>query len=95
MSVEWVISEGDVKLHLRYGKVSLEDILYSYGMDVKAGYIVDNRHETKIEDEISPDHFGYTHRSAFTGKVHCCPRYVGTARTDGKWKRFTENFVVA
>jgi hypothetical protein len=94
MSVEWVVSEGDVKLHLRYGKVSLDEILHSFGMDVKAGYIVDNRHETE-SNEGESDHFGYTHRSAFTGKVHCCPRYIGTARTDGKWKRFTENFVVA
>lgn len=94
MSIEWVVSEGDVKKHPKYGTLSLEEILFSYGMDVKQGFDVDKRNESEVE-ETKEEHFGFTHRSVFTGEIHTCPRYIGVARTDGKWRRFTENFVAA
>lgn len=100
--VDWVVSHSDVESHPSYsvdenGKVPLLDIILSdFGMATNIGYYTDNRH---LEAGVPPDwpedepHFGYTHRSPFTGKVVGGPRYVGQARSDGKWRRFVSDFL--
>lgn len=90
---DWVVSQGDVEQHPKFGELSLDEILHSYGMDVEEGYETDERYKEKCEEEDEECQFGFTHRSPFTGKYHTCARYSGVARTDGKWKRFTETFV--
>ena len=92
---DWVVSHSDVELHPKFknGEWSLEKVLYSYGMDVKEGFESDGREKQEGDEEDSGSESGYTHRSPFTGKVHTCPRYFGVARTDGRWKTFTEVFV--
>ncbi len=93
MAVDWVVSQGDVEKHKDFGKVPLETILAAYGMDVSKGFISDGRNEKAGEEDLEDSDHGFTHRSVFTGEIHTCPRYYGEARTDGAWKRFTENFV--
>jgi hypothetical protein len=90
---DWVVSQGDVEEHPKFGELSLDQILYSYGMNVSEGYENDGRNKEACEDGDDTCQHGFTHRSTFTGKVFTGPRYFGTARTDGYWKRFTENFV--
>lgn len=89
---DWIISDADVKKHPKYGKMSLDDILFSYGMDTSEGYTRDGRDQKEVE-ESEEEHFGFTHRSIFTGEIHTCPRYYGTARTDGGWSKFTQKFL--
>jgi hypothetical protein len=91
---EWVVSHGDVEKHPHYETWSLDQILAAYGMDIKEGYETDGR-EVDVQASVEGEEktFGFTHRSVFTGEVRTCPRYFGVARTDGRWKRFTENFV--
>ena len=89
---DWVVSHSDLEKHPMYGQVPNEQILYHFGMDVKKGYEADGR-EQKEGEEGAEGEFGYTHRSPFTGEIHTCPRYFGVARTDGKWRVFTETFV--
>ncbi len=90
---DWTISESDVKKHPNFDSMSLDAILFSYGMDVKKGYTVDGREKEEVPENSKDTQFGFTHRSVFTGEIHNCPRYYGEAGTDGRWKRFTENFV--
>ena len=90
---DWVVSQSDVEKHPKYGKASLDDILYDYGMEISKGYESNGRDKQEVDENVEEEHFGFTHRSTFTGEIHTCPQYSGEARTDGKWKRFTENFV--
>ena len=90
---DWVVSHSDLEKHPKYGKISNEEILYQFGMDVDKGYEADGREQVANEEEGTEGEFGYSHRSPFTGEIHTCPRYFGAARTDGKWKLFTEVFV--
>jgi hypothetical protein len=90
---DWVISHSDVVKHPNFNTLSLEEILYSFGMDVYEGYEIDGRDKLKAEKGDEETQFGFSHRSPFTGEIHTCPRYTGKARTDGKWKIFTEVFV--
>lgn len=90
---DWVVSQGDVEQHPKFGELSLDEILHDYGMDIEEGYETDERYKEKCEEGDTSCEFGFTHRSPFTGKYHTCARYIGVARTDGKWKRFTETFV--
>jgi hypothetical protein len=92
---DWVVSQSDVEKHPQFEKWNLDQILFSYGMDIKEGYNTDTRNEEEVGRGETESHHGFTHRSVFTGEIHTCPRYFGTARTDGAWKRFTENFVAA
>lgn len=89
---DWVVSHSDVEKHNKYGKKPLDEILYDFGLDVTQGYETDGRETLESDDEEASEH-GYAHRSPFTGEIHTCPRYFGVARTDGKWKIFTEKFV--
>lgn len=86
---DWVVSQSDVEKHPKFNSIGLDEILYSYGMEVSKGYEIDS--EGTVEEGGKPLRY---HRSAFTDEVHCCTRYVGTAREDGRWKRFTETFVM-
>jgi len=88
--IEWYISQGDVEKHPDFGEKSLDDILYSLGMDVRLGYQTDGR-ETLTESKDTS--YGFCHRSTLTGEVSCGLRYVGAARQDGKWKRFIDRFL--
>ncbi len=84
----WVVTHGDVESHPEFGVLSLDIILHSFGMDVSKEYESDGR----VQGTLKPYKFGFKSRSPFTGKVHEGVRYVGTARTDGRWKQFTETF---
>lgn len=90
---DWVVSHSDLEKHPMYGNVPNEQILYHFGMDVKRGYEADGREKLDSDQDSKDGEFGYSHRSPFTGEIHTCPRYFGVARTDGKWKIFTEVFV--
>jgi hypothetical protein len=97
--MEWVVSHSDVEKHPRYNKkdpkAGLDNILHDYGMDVSTGYYTDERDNTDVPEDWPEDepHFGYTHRSPFTGEISTGPRYIGAARTDGKWRRFVSDFL--
>jgi hypothetical protein len=97
--MEWVISCSDVEKHPRYNKENpkenLEGILYSYGMDVSKGYYTDERDRSQVPEDWPEDepHFGYSHRSPFTGEIAVGPRYLGVARYDGNWGRFVKSFI--
>tara|TARA_R110002072_G_scaffold36541_3_gene107579 strand:+ start:1788 stop:2084 length:297 start_codon:yes stop_codon:yes gene_type:complete len=89
-AVPWVVSESDIEA-IDTGVHTLEKLLHKLGMDVSKGFTTDNRHLTEVSGENDKD--GYMHRSAFTGQLCLGPRYVGLARQDHRWKRFTEAFV--
>lgn len=84
---------------------TLEQALFAFGMNTNMPYADDLRWMCKpgekpdmfaSEDEWEQYQDGahdYFHRSAFTGIVSKGPRYVGFARTDGEWPRFTSNFL--
>jgi len=97
---DWTVSHSDVEKHPRYrklqdGKTTLDNILRDYGMDVAHGWYIDQRDTEKVPEDWPEDqpHFGYTHRSPFTGEISKGPRYVGRARSDGKWRRFVSDFL--
>ena len=93
--VDWVILQADVEKHPKFSEISLEEILKDFGMDVKKGYIIEDKtKEEKPEDwpEEEP-FFGYNYRSPFTDELSKGPRYVGVARSDGKWRRFVSDFL--
>ncbi len=94
---DWVVSHCDVVKHPKYKEdgSNLELILKDYGMNIEIGFYKDNR-DTEEKPENWPEdepHFGYTHRSPFTGKICTGPRYIGQARSDGKWGRFVSDFL--
>lgn len=97
--MEWIVSHTDVEKHPRYSETGdralLEGILRSYGMNVNVGYQTDSRdtHEKPEDWPKDNPHFGNYHRSQFTGEISNGPRYIGTAREDGKWKRFVSDFL--
>jgi len=96
--MDWVVSQSDIEKHKKYNPKdpygNLDEMLKDFGMDVAKGYHADHRYsESKPEDWPKDEpHFGYSHRSPFTGEVCNGTRYLGVARTDGKWKRFTSDF---
>jgi hypothetical protein len=96
--VDWVVSHSDVEKHPQYGKISLDQILFSYGMNVSQGYVDDGRWLEGQDvvaqggEEVEAP-YDFLHRSLFTGEVSKGPRYTGKARQDGKWKRFVSNFL--
>jgi hypothetical protein len=97
--MDWVISHSDVEKHPRYDKSNpnrnLDSILHDYGMQVSDGYYTDEREVEEVPEnwpEGEP-HFGYTHRSPFTGEISTGVRYVGNPRADGKWRRFVSDFL--
>lgn len=85
---DWVVSQGDVEKHPKFGELALAEILHSFGMDVTKDYKTDER-QVELNKVYE---FGFKHRSPFTGQIHTGVRHLGTARTDGRWKQFTENF---
>lgn len=99
MKVSWVVSHSDVEKHPEYyeglTRWDLERILQDYGMATSLGFQEDLRYtQEKPEDwPEEEEHFGYTHRSPFTGEVTLGPRYVGRARTDGEWESFVAVFL--
>lgn len=93
--VDWVVLQDDVEKHPQFNKKPLDGILFDFGMDISQGYLVEDktkrcRPEHWPEDEVF---FGYSYRSTFTGKISKGPRYVGVARTDGKWRRFVSDLL--
>lgn len=98
-AVDWVVSHQDItdlSKQLKDDSLSKDQLLSRLGMDVRRGYVTDDRHlSEKPEnwDELIGEHHGYTHRSAFTRKLVVGPRYVGKSRTDGKWARFCSDFI--
>ena len=94
--VDWAVSQSDIEKHPKYREdaTNLESILWSYGINTHLGFYKDER-DIKTKPENWPEgdpHFGYTHRSQFTGEVSNGARYVGEARSDGKWRRFVSDF---
>lgn len=91
---DWYVSLADVVQHPNYGKkeTSLEDILYDYGLDVAKGYRDDGRWQIEETNTEDVDEYGYYHRS-LSGDIVKCPRFIGTARVDGKWKSFVNRFL--
>ena len=87
---QWVVSEADVKQHPKFGKLELHQILYEFGMDINKPWADDGRWLETGESE-----YPKTHRSVFSDSrvEHLCPRYVGTARQDGQWRRFVDRFL--
>lgn len=93
VNVEWYVSLDDVIRHPSYGNGGdLKNILYDFGMDVSKGYIDDKRWTEKCEFKEDVDEYDYTHRS-LSGNVVKCARFVGIARSDGKWRRFVSHFL--
>lgn len=86
----WIISESDIKSHPHFGTRDLHLLLWDYGMNTYKPWADDGRWL-----EVGITEHKRTHRSIFTDSIqeHCCPRYVGVARTDGPWKRFVDRFL--
>lgn len=100
MAVAWNISISDVQKHPKYTEdlKQLDSILSDYGMDIKQGYSDDGRWLIECAEDVNDrtedfDEFAYFHTSVFTGEVCKGPRYCGTARQDGQWKRFVDRFL--
>lgn len=93
--VAWVVVQEDIEAHSQFGRLSLERILHSLGMDIRRSWSEDGRGllEGEVISEGNENSFGYTHRSPFTGKICYGKRYVGSAREDGRMGRFIDRFL--
>lgn len=93
--VDWVVMQCDIEAHPKFGKTSVDNILWNFGMDVTKGYLVEDNHGKEKPEDWPEDEefFGYNYRSPFTGKMSKGPKYTGVARQDGKWKRFVSDFL--
>lgn len=85
-NVSWYVSYKDVELaQAQNGNQNLERTLYGLGMDIRRGYMDDGRWRKPVTGKADHDEFAYFHRS-LSGHRVCGPRYIGIARSDGKWK---------
>jgi hypothetical protein len=94
--IAWYVSLSDVLKHPKFEKDAsqelLKEILHDFGMDTNKPYADDLRWAKRCDYKVEVDEFNYFHRS-LSGDVVKCPRYVGTARQDGAWKKFVSHFL--
>ena len=94
--IPWYVSLSDVIQHPRFKKDSdqdlLKEILWDFGMDITKTFMDDKRWTKKCDYKVDVDEFNHYHRS-LSGDVVKCPRYVGSARQDGKWKKFVSHYL--
>lgn len=94
--IPWYVSLSDVVQHPKFKKDSsqnlLKEILHDFGMDISKPFADDLRWSNRCDYKEDVDEFNYYHRS-LSGDVVKCPRYVGVARQDGKWKKFISHFL--
>ena len=94
--VHWSISFRDVELaQAETGSANLERTLHSLGMDVRKGWMDDGRWRKEIVTkgtiaEVEETAEGFFHRS-LSGERVIGPRYIGQARSDGRWRSIISN----